>query len=70
MEKETKLFFNQKYFEDLVIAGKWKKVTKYITSFISWEDSPVAKKLLSEVFREYYIDAIYRYSSFEKKNNN
>ena len=61
LEKETGLYFDLKYLEDLLIAGKFDEAESYLLAFTNWEDNMHSAKLFFEIRKQKYLEALDRY---------
>ncbi|KAK0572056.1 hypothetical protein LWI29_025480 [Acer saccharum] len=60
LEQESGLFFNVKHFEELVLAGKWDEVEKYLSGFTKVEDNRHSMKLFFEIRKQKYFESLDR----------
>ncbi|KAK2659846.1 hypothetical protein Ddye_006379 [Dipteronia dyeriana] len=60
LEQESGLFFNVKYFEELVLAGKWDEVEKYLSGFTKVEDNRYSMKIFFEIRKQKYLESLDR----------
>ncbi|TXG62209.1 hypothetical protein EZV62_013572 [Acer yangbiense] len=60
LEQESGLFFNVKYFEELVLAGKWDEVENYLSGFTKVEDNRHSMKLFFEIRKQKYFESLDR----------
>ncbi|KAI9191149.1 hypothetical protein LWI28_004311 [Acer negundo] len=60
LEQEAGLFFNLKYFEELVLAGKWDEVEKYLSGFTKVEDNRHSMKIFFEIRKQKYFESLDR----------
>ena len=60
LERETGLYFNVKYFEELVVAGKWDEAETYLAGFTSIEDNGSSLKMYFEIRKQKYLEALDR----------
>ncbi|KAH9325315.1 hypothetical protein KI387_005493, partial [Taxus chinensis] len=65
LEQESGLFFNMKYFEDMVLAGDFKAAESYISSFTKLEDNSYSTKIYFELRKHKYLEALDRKDSSE-----
>ncbi|KAK2398989.1 topless-related protein [Trifolium repens] len=56
--RETGLYFDCKYFEDMVLDGKWDEVEKYLSGFMKIEDSNHSLKIYFELRKQKYLEAL------------
>ncbi|KAK3211756.1 hypothetical protein Dsin_016462 [Dipteronia sinensis] len=60
LEQESGHFFNVKYFEELVLAGKWDEVEKYLSGFTKVEDNRYSMKIFFEIRKQKYLESLDR----------
>lgn len=60
LEQESGLFFSVKYFEDLVLSGKWDEVEKYLSGFTRVDDNRYSMKIYFEIRKQKYLEALDR----------
>eukprot|EP00249_Psilotum_nudum_P005525 c18966_g1_i3 orf=699-1553(-) len=58
LEQESGLFFNLKYFEDLVRSGQWNEVERYLSGFTKIDDNSYSMKIFFEVRKQKYLEAL------------
>ncbi|CAA7407572.1 unnamed protein product [Spirodela intermedia] len=58
LEQESGFFFNTKYFEDLVLAGEWEEVEKYLSGFTKVDDNRYSMKIFFEIRKQNYLEAL------------
>ncbi|CAA6669573.1 unnamed protein product [Spirodela intermedia] len=58
LEQESGFFFDLKYFEDLVQAGEWDEVEKYLSGFTKVEDNRYSMKIFFEIRKQKYLEAL------------
>lgn len=63
LEQESGFFFNTKYFEDLVLAGEWEEVEKYLSGFTKVDDNRYSMKIFFEIRKQKYLEALDKYVS-------
>ncbi|XP_004514730.1 protein TPR3-like [Cicer arietinum] len=56
--RESGLYFDLKYFEDLVLAGKWNDVEKYLSGFTQVEDNSHSINIYFEIRKQKYLEAL------------
>lgn len=64
LEQETGLFFDLKYFERLVMAGKLDQVDRYLEGFTNLNDDRNSLAIFFEIRRQKYLEALERYVVF------
>ncbi|XP_031279576.1 topless-related protein 1-like [Pistacia vera] len=60
LEQESGLFFSVKYFEDLVLNGKWDEVENYLSGFTRVDDNRYSMKIYFEIRKQKYLEALDR----------
>ncbi|KAI3786010.1 hypothetical protein L1987_45137 [Smallanthus sonchifolius] len=58
LESESGLFCNAKYIEELVLKGDWEVLENYLAGFISVNDNRYSVKMLFEIRKQRYIEAL------------
>ncbi|XP_059644428.1 topless-related protein 1-like isoform X2 [Cornus florida] len=58
LEQETGLFFDMKYFKDLVLSGNWDEAERYLSGFIKLEDDKYSKKIYFEIRKQKFLEAL------------
>ncbi|XP_050268371.1 topless-related protein 1-like isoform X1 [Quercus robur] len=58
LEQESGLFFNLKYFEELVLSGNWDEVENYLSGFTSPDDNRYSMKIFFEIRKQKYLEAL------------
>ncbi|KAL5786017.1 hypothetical protein ACOSQ2_008409 [Xanthoceras sorbifolium] len=58
LEQESGLYFSIKYFEELVIAGKWDEVEKYLSGFTRVDDNRYSMKIFFEIRKQKYLETL------------
>ncbi|MQM06666.1 hypothetical protein Taro_039491 [Colocasia esculenta] len=61
LEQESGFLFNMKHFEDLVQAGEWDEVEKYLSGFTKVEDNRYSMKIFFEIRKQKYLEALDRH---------
>ncbi|XP_009400780.2 protein TOPLESS-RELATED PROTEIN 2 isoform X1 [Musa acuminata AAA Group] len=61
LEQESGFYFNMKHFEDLVQAGEWDEVEKYLGGFTKVEDNRYSMKIFFEIRKQKYLEALDRH---------
>ncbi|XP_078443222.1 protein TPR3-like [Wolffia australiana] len=61
LEQESGFFFNSKHFEDLVLAGEWEEVEKYLSGFTKVDDNRYSMKIFFEIRKQKYLEALDRH---------
>ncbi|GAB4836826.1 hypothetical protein Ancab_001741 [Ancistrocladus abbreviatus] len=60
-EQESKVFFNMKCFEEMVLNGKLDEAERYLSAFIKWHDNPHSLKVFFELRKIKYLEALDRH---------
>ncbi|KAF2303792.1 hypothetical protein GH714_023450 [Hevea brasiliensis] len=58
LEQESGLFFNVKYFEELILNGNWDEVEKYLSGFTRVDDNRYSMKIFFEIRKQKYLEAL------------
>ncbi|KAE8056337.1 hypothetical protein FH972_013118 [Carpinus fangiana] len=58
LEQESRLFFNLKYFEELVLSGNWDEVERYLSGFTKLDDNRHSMKIFFEIRKQKYLEAL------------
>ncbi|TQD73855.1 hypothetical protein C1H46_040605 [Malus baccata] len=58
LEQESGLYFNMKYFEELVLDGKWDEVERYLLGFTKIDDNRYSMKVFFEIRKQKYLEAL------------
>ncbi|XP_022729897.1 topless-related protein 1-like [Durio zibethinus] len=58
LEQESGLFFSMKYFEDLILGGKWEEVEQYLSGFTRVDDNRYSMKIFFEIRKQKYLEAL------------
>ncbi|XP_059644431.1 protein TPR3-like isoform X2 [Cornus florida] len=58
LEQETGLFFDMKYFEDLVLGGNWDEAERYLSGFTKLEDDKYSNKIYFEIRKQRFLEAL------------
>lgn len=61
LESESGLICNVKFIEELVLKGEWDVLEKYLAGFISVNENRYSVKILFEIRKQRYIEALERY---------
>ncbi|CDP08432.1 unnamed protein product [Coffea canephora] len=57
LERESRLFFDIKYFQECVSNGDWEEMEKYLSRFTNAEDNPESFIIFFEIRRQNYYEA-------------
>lgn len=58
LEQESGLFFSMKFFEDLILGGKWDEVEQYLYGFTKVDDNRYSMKIFFEIRKQKYLEAL------------
>jgi hypothetical protein len=58
LEQESGLYFNLKYFEELVLNGNWDEVERYLSGFTRPDDNRYSMKIFFEIRKQKYLEAL------------
>ncbi|XP_024167813.1 topless-related protein 1 isoform X2 [Rosa chinensis] len=58
LERESGLYFDMNYFEELVLSGKWDEAEKYLTGFTKLDDNKYSTKIYFEIRKQHYFEAL------------
>lgn len=58
LESESGLFCNIRYIEELVTRGDWEELEKYMSGFIHIDDNRFSVKMLFEIRKQKYLEAL------------
>ncbi|XWS26193.1 hypothetical protein CRYUN_Cryun26dG0010000 [Craigia yunnanensis] len=58
LEQESGLFFSMKYFEELILGGKWDEVEQYLSGFTRVDDNRYSMKTFFEIRKQKYLEAL------------
>ncbi|MQM19035.1 hypothetical protein Taro_052035 [Colocasia esculenta] len=58
LEQESGFFFNMKHFEDLVQAGEWDELEKYLGGFTKVEGNLHSMRIFFEIRKQKYLEAL------------
>ncbi|XP_065050198.1 protein TOPLESS-RELATED PROTEIN 2-like [Musa acuminata AAA Group] len=61
LEQESGFYFNMKHFEDLIQAGEWDEVERYLGGFTKVEDNRYSMKIFFEIRKQKYLEALDRH---------
>ncbi|WOL18286.1 protein TPR2-like [Canna indica] len=60
LEQDSGFYFNMKHFEDLIQAGEWDEVERYLGGFTKVEDNRYSMKIFFEIRKQKYLEALDR----------
>lgn len=58
LEKESGLFFNLNYFENIVMNGELEDAEKYLRGFTRVEENRYSMKMFFEIRKQRYLEAL------------
>ncbi|KAL6345835.1 hypothetical protein AAG906_017591 [Vitis piasezkii] len=58
LERESGLFFNLEYFEELALNGEWNEAEKYMSGFTKIEDNKFSTKIYFEMRKQKYLETL------------
>nr|GMD35546.1 topless-related protein 4 isoform X1 [Ipomoea batatas] len=58
LERESRVFFNLRYFEEKVIQGEWDELEKYMSGFVNLDNNVPSLKLFFEIRLQKYLEAL------------
>eukprot|EP00253_Pinus_taeda_P023571 PITA_23571 len=68
LERESGLYFNVDYLEELVITGKFDEAERYLLGFIKIENNKHSTKIFFEIRKQKYLEALDRKDRFTAMN--
>lgn len=63
LERETALFFDINYFEELLLNGNWDESERYLSGFTKFGDNRFSTKIYFEIRKQKYLEALDRHDS-------
>lgn len=60
LERETGLFFNMRYFEEMVLSGNWCEAERYLSGFTKLGDDAYSTKIYFELRKQAFLEALDR----------
>ncbi|KAJ3698217.1 hypothetical protein LUZ61_001922 [Rhynchospora tenuis] len=61
VERDSQVYFNLEYFEELIHAAEWAKAEWYLRGFFTkLQDNKYGLKMLFEIYKQKYFEALYR----------
>ncbi|GKV02398.1 hypothetical protein SLEP1_g14836 [Rubroshorea leprosula] len=60
LERESKIFFNMKYFGELVMNGEWEKAEKYLSGFTKPEENNCSRELFLQLRKQKFVEEALR----------
>ncbi|KAL5853179.1 hypothetical protein ACOSQ3_008297 [Xanthoceras sorbifolium] len=58
LERETGLYFDMKFFEEMVLDGNWEEVERYLSSFTKVDDNRYSTKIYFEIRKQNFLEAL------------
>ncbi|KAG4389307.1 hypothetical protein GLYMA_06G066200v4 [Glycine max] len=58
LERESGIYFDMKYFEDMLLAGKWDDAERYLSGFTSVDDNRHSTKVYFEIRKQKFLEAL------------
>ncbi|KAG2700213.1 hypothetical protein I3760_07G221600 [Carya illinoinensis] len=58
LERESGIYFDMKYFEDLVLSGNWDEAERYLSGFTNVRDNRYSTKIYFEIRKQSYLEAL------------
>ncbi|XP_068484124.1 topless-related protein 1-like isoform X1 [Phaseolus vulgaris] len=58
LECESGLYFNMKYFEEMLLLGKWNDAESYLSRFTRIDDNMHSTKIYFEIRKQKYLEAL------------
>ncbi|WOL13546.1 protein TPR3 isoform X1 [Canna indica] len=60
LEEESGIYFNTRYFEELILEGKLDDAEKYLSGFTKMDDNRHSKKIIFEIRKQKFLEALDR----------
>lgn len=60
LERESRFYFDMKFFEDMILDGKWEDVEQYLSSFTKVDDNRYSTKIYFEIRKQSLFEALDR----------
>lgn len=60
LERESRFYFDMKFFEDMILDGKWEDVEQYLSSFTKVDDNRYSTKIYFEIRKQNFFEALDR----------
>lgn len=60
LERESRFYFDMKFFEDMILDGKWEDVEQYLSSFTKVDDNRYSTKIYFEIRKQSFFEALDR----------
>lgn len=58
LERESGLYFDMNYFEEMVHGGKWDEAERYLSGFTKLDDNKYSTKIYFEIRKQHYFEAL------------
>ncbi|XP_059287766.1 topless-related protein 4-like isoform X2 [Lycium ferocissimum] len=58
LEQESGFYFNMRHFDEMVAAGEWDEVEKYLSGFTKVDDNRYSMKIFFEIRKQKYLEAL------------
>lgn len=58
LERESGLYFDMNYFEEVVLGGKWDEAERYLSGFTKLDDNKYSTKIYFEIRKQHYFEAL------------
>ncbi|KAH9798970.1 Topless-related protein 1 [Citrus sinensis] len=58
LERESRFYFDMKFFEDMILDGKWEDVEQYLSSFTKVDDNRYSTKIYFEIRKQNFFEAL------------
>uniref|UniRef100_F6H3W7 CTLH domain-containing protein n=1 Tax=Vitis vinifera TaxID=29760 RepID=F6H3W7_VITVI len=60
LERQSGIFFNLNYVEELVMNGEWEEAEMYLSGFTKLEDNKFSTKIFFEIRKQKYLETLDR----------
>ncbi|GMY29240.1 protein TOPLESS-like [Fagus crenata] len=58
LQRESGFYFDMKYFEDMVLSGKWDETERYLSGFTNFSDNRHSTKIYFEIRKQNFLEAL------------
>lgn len=58
LERESRFYFDMKFFEGMILDGKWEDVEKYLSRFTKVDDNRYSTKIYFEIRKQSFFEAL------------
>lgn len=58
LDRESRFYFDMKFFEDMILDGKWEDVEQYLSSFTKVDDNRYSTKIYFEIRKQNFFEAL------------